>query len=578
MLPQAQQLVLGAWLLAGLLCVGTGQLVRRAFRADAHTVDDLLLSFWLGWAVLLIGLQLWHLVFPVDDRARIAVATVGVLGLAVGGASAWRPLPRRALRNAPALVAVVLIAWLLSNLSLEGARFGDTGSYYVPTIAWILQYPIVIGLGNLYAAYAYNQSHFLYAAVLEGGPLAHRSLHVANSLLLLFAVTRSVLAFWRLVAPRRRVSAIDVFYALLLPAQAELATGFFLTSTAPDFAVSVWGMVASGQLISLVSEGRSGRRFSLLGVGLLAAVGPTLKLSAAGLALPLLITAVIAWLHLEHPTVRVALGMGVGLAVIGLLALAPWAAGNVLLSGCPLFPSATLSLPVAWRVNLDVQRWIQSTMFIGDLRVLRTDPWWVAQRLQSFGWAAPEVLGPVVVGICGVLVAVSWRLLRGRRRGAVKRLPALVVLPPVVALGLCLAYTPVPRYAGAAVWLFAVQAVMLAFTDATRAATFGRGVSAVLILGAVTAVLFARLPALRWLGEFPSDPSVTAEELQLPSGLRVNLPQTGLACWYAPLPCAPFTPHPGLRLRYEGDLRSGFWIDPGVPVPPDWPKPAIGAL
>jgi hypothetical protein len=41
------------------------------------------------------------------------------------------------------------------------------------------------------------------------------------------------------------------------------------------------------------------------------------------------------------------------------------------------------------------------------------------------------------------------------------------------------------------------------------------------------------------------------------SGLELYVPKERGRCWDAPLPCTPY-PKPDLRLRREGDLRSGF--------------------
>ena len=41
----------------------------------------------------------------------------------------------------------------------------------------------------------------------------------------------------------------------------------------------------------------------------------------------------------------------------------------------------------------------------------------------------------------------------------------------------------------------------------------------------------------------------------------VNVPTVSDSCWNAPLPCTAY-PNPALRLRRDGDLGSGFMLDP----------------
>ena len=52
-------------------------------------------------------------------------------------------------------------------------------------------------------------------------------------------------------------------------------------------------------------------------------------------------------------------------------------------------------------------------------------------------------------------------------------------------------------------------------------------------------------------------------EMRLETGLVVQFPGQSQCCWDGPLPCTP-DPSPGLRLRRDGDLGSGFVLDPAV--------------
>ncbi len=96
MFPADSFLVLAAWFTVGLILVGLGNLVRWLSHATAKNVDDLFLSFWVGWACLLFILECWHLVLPVDARAFGFVAVLGVVGIAVGGRQRLGVLVQRA--------------------------------------------------------------------------------------------------------------------------------------------------------------------------------------------------------------------------------------------------------------------------------------------------------------------------------------------------------------------------------------------------------------------------------------------------------------------------------------------------
>src|SRR5262249_6169965 len=207
------------------------------------------------------------------------VAAVGLFGLVTSGVCPWRRLARRALPAAPLLVTLAVAVWWLSNLSLGASPFGDTGGYYIPTIRWVIEYPVVVGLGNLYAPFAYNQSHFLYAALLEFGPFTRRSSHLVNTVLLLPLIARSLLGLWRMLRVGACPALADVFHALFLPAFVSLGAGFLLTSSAPDFAVFTTGVVLTGELFALVADSVQRARLHFLAVVVFATVGITVKLS-----------------------------------------------------------------------------------------------------------------------------------------------------------------------------------------------------------------------------------------------------------------------------------------------------------
>jgi hypothetical protein len=81
---------------------------------------------------------------------------------------------------------------------------------------------------------------------------------------------------------------------------------------------------------------------------------------------------------------------------------------------------------------------------------------------------------------------------------------------------------------------------------------------------AVAAALMLRTgmdPPWAGLTHFDVMSAVRYEPRRLESGLVVNVPTLSDACWNAPLPCTAF-PNPALRLRREGDLASGFMLDP----------------
>ncbi len=560
LLPLAQQQVLAAFVLGAAVLVGWGSLFRQLCGYRTRRIDDCFAALFEGWAVLLGVLQIWHLFLPVDTRAGVFAIGVGVAGLTLVDWRLWLRLAHRLPYNLPALLLGVVAALWLSQLALEGPRHGDAGGYYLPTILWMARYPIVVGLGNLYAPYAYNQSYFLYAAAASLGPFAQRSYHILNSLLIMGLLGRGALGLWRVLWPTRRVGWNDLYYLLLIPGLLALSASIFFTTPSPDVGVFVVGAALFGSLIELASRRGCDARFHLLALVLFALAGWTVKLAFAGMTAALLIVAPLGWYWRERPALREFLRPASAATLIAVLLFVPWVVGNLLMSGCPFFPSAAGALDVPWRVNLDVQKWIQDTMQVGPVRLFWEQPWWVWQRLQSFGWMAPDVALPLAVGgaaLCLTPLLAGLRWLTGRPSRS--RLPFWIAVPPLVSLVFAWLLTPVPRYAGATMWLVGISLTLLCCGGWLRETRLGRLVS---VVGAVAMSVWLLVGGpYPWPGykEFIQAPTVVFDARELASGLTVNVPRNIESCFSTPLPCAPH-PEPNLKLRRPGELSGGFEV------------------
>lgn len=563
----AQWQVLTAFALGAVVLIGWGALFRRLCGHSVRGVDDLLGALFEGWALLLGALQIWHLAFAVDRAAALFVVAVAGGGLALGGWRPWWSGLRRVPRNLPALALLLVAAVWLSQQALGGPRHGDAGGYYIPTIFWMRSYPVVVGLGNLYAPYAYNESYFLYAAAAEVGPFAGRSCHIVNSVLMMGLITRGVLGLWRVAWPWRAVNWNDLAYMFLLPGVIALSLSIFLTSPAPDVGVFIIGAALFGSVLELAGADARSARFHLLAMILFVLAGWTIKVAFVGMAAALLLVAPLAWWRRFRPSPRDLSRLALAAAAIAAFMFVPWLAGNVLMSGCPFFPSAVGALDVPWRVHQDVQQWIQSDKYVGPLALVWREPSWVWQRLINFGWGEPDVALPLIVAGCavpvGLLLAVARRLFGHPRRA--ERLPVWIIVPPLASLAFALRWTPMPRYAGATMWLVGISATLLAGGEWLRRSALGRGVSVCATIAA-TVWLMTLAPTI-WPGlkGFEMAPVIATDARALASGLSVNVPRGVDACFAAPLPCSP-NPDPRLRLRRPDDLGSGFEIDVGGSV------------
>jgi len=552
----AQRQVLVAFAVATLALIGWGSLFRWLCGYGVRTVDDLFGAFFEGWALVLGVLQIWHFVAPIDARATTAVVAIGAAAFLLWTRAAWVAAGRGLLRNLPALALVIVAALWLSGHALGGPRHGDAGAYYIPTTIWMHEFPLVVGLGNLSAPYAYNQSYFLYAAAASVGPFAARPWHIVNAILVMGLLARGLLGWWHLMSPWSKPSWNDLAYALLLPGEIALTVHIWLTSQAPDTGIFLLGAALFASLLAVPMGDARSSRFHLLAVALFTCAGWTIKVAFAGMAGALAVIVPLAWWHRWRPS---APEIGRTLLAVGAIALfmvGPWLASNVVMSGCPLFPSARGALDVPWRVQLDVQSWIESDKYVGPLSIMWRNPAWFVQRLIGFGWDERAVALPLFIGVVTIPVALVTTALRHGPRASP---PWWILVPPVVSLVFAMRLTPQPRYAGATMWLFGISAVLVACGDWLRRNPVGRGLAA----SAVVVLALAALPPADFFpGHRDFIPAGTAptDAQTLPSGLTVHVPRGTHSCFAAPQPC---TPHldPRLALRRPGELASGFFID-----------------
>jgi len=561
-LVHAQQLVLAAWALLAVVLTGLGLGERRLFGPPLRRGSDLWTAFWMGWALLLVGLQLWHFAVPINDAARWFFGIAGIAGWIAAGAAPWRVIGGVVRRHFAALVAVAGAVWWMSNQAMAGPRFGDTGMYLVPTMHWYEEFPVVPGLANLHVPLGNNITYFLYGALLDGGPFTQRVYPLINTLLALPLVARGLVASFRLVFARGGAGVGDLFYSLALVPVFDIVFSLYLTSPMPDTAVFLFGLVLAGELAVFLSA-RAPSVAALLRLVFLSAAGLTVKLSIAGLAVATPAMALAWWLWRTRPglagaTRATALALGVAL-----VPTVPWVVRNLVLSGFPFYPAMVYGLPVDWIARVDATAWIQRPMAMAPLSTIFREHVWWQKRLASLGWDEADVMRPLAMLAVGVALWIVVRPIqwwRGRRTGV----PLVVVLVPLAAFVFSFLNTPMPRYQGSTMWMFGIDFVLVALATVT----IERGIVAriVRVLVVVAVVVVCVQPPKRreeaWLPikdfEGTSPPRIHTETL--PSGLVVNVPENQV-CWYGPLPCTP-EPHPGLRLRTPGHLAGGFAIDP----------------
>ncbi|MFN0178564.1 MAG: LIC_10190 family membrane protein [Gemmatimonadales bacterium] len=600
------------------LFMGVGLLVRRAFGLRSLAVRDLLTGFWVGLAAIVAFLLLWTF-FARVNAVPLAVVTVfglGGLGLSAGE---LRQLPRREAWCFTPVVLLVLVVGALwvANLGRGGLTNTDSLLYHLQGVRWATAYATVPGLANLFGPLGFNNASLLYDAMLEVGPWAGRSHHVANGVLIQVLLFQSLLGLFRLVGGRAADRAQNGFDALLLAPTLAMGIQDWLTSYVTDLPASAVVLVAVSEahrillnpaarppgMVERRHDSPPERLYSVVVIVALLSVAVTFKLSLAvfaGLTTAILLLLVFRDGIFAGARRRTAIRAVGAAALIGGL----WAGRGIVLSGYPLFPMTVLPAPVDWRVPAEhaiaefgyaaeSSRATTST----PAGVLHTEPFgaWFERWWELSGSDGLYHIAVPVAFILLVLVGLAFATLRGRRDPSPR--PWLLLGPAVVALAAWFRVAPEPRYAAPLLWIVLglVGASLYRALDGANAGRLARGaVIALAVLGASPLILRplvspgadGRLSPLRRVVEanlrLQGQASGLYREPRRPT-VRTYVTERGLElnvaprrCGDAPLPCTP-NPAANLRLRIDGRLDRGFMVE-GPWMMENWPagRPVFG--
>ncbi|MCX5661634.1 MAG: hypothetical protein NTW19_18305 [Planctomycetota bacterium] len=587
--------ILTTWLLAAGALLGLGAGARRLFGARSFSSDAAMAAYAAGLAIALAFLQLWHLLWPVDARAALALLALGGAGLAWTAPAilAWlRAAGRRSLL--PLALLAIASLWL-SNRALTGPTGTDASLYHLQAVRWAHTYPIVPGLANLSPRFGFNNANHLLNAAAGSGPWEHRGGHIATPLFVLGLWAVGILGMvraWR-DHPRRFQ---DLFDAAMLGPAFLMSVHGDIASPSSDLPAAALSLLGASMLVRLLfdaggssdaggaaSERRTPADAAALPMlTLVLAAAVCIKLSAAVFAgSAFLIAAGAVALASRRRVNRIVPTLALAVAA-GALLVGPWALRGVIISGYPFFPASMVSVDVPWRTPramVDYERLSVTSWARQPARpIAPSQDWaWVRVRLREYTYADPiSVLYPLLfAGATLALAAVVGRRDTEMKRAWPPTAAVLVVWAVTVAAWFLTA--PALRFAwhlffippalGAAALVASLNA---APSTASSPATRRRPSFSSLALAICCVALIIRVndpllfrPLLTPPGpDAGLTPTPVSPQTQFVtrSGLRLNVPESGGLCWDAPLPCTPY-PKPGLRLRRDGDLGSGFTLE-----------------
>jgi hypothetical protein len=579
------------WATLFVLVAGLGRAVLRLGLGPDEGAADALTNCWAGLASLMVFLQTWSLVFPIDGRA--------VLLLSMAGCAGWL-IPSSACAVSGRIPRFLLapVLWI-ADRALGPPIAYDSANYHMTLVRWARNYAVVPGLANLDPLFGLNPASLLFAALLENGPGNGRSSHLANG----FLVALLVLHVGSTAAGvLRQESRLETWQAagLLLAYPAVLmiyAPGALSVSTlSTDVSVAVF--VFGGILLSL--EGSrlipaSPSRAPACTAAMLLCVAPCIKLTVAVFACVAFGTILLGRSFRDGSRSRGASRAVVFCLVFAVLAAGSWMSRSAMLSGYPLFPLAFAELDRDWRMPAeyaDGHRW--ATRVYG-----RTTE---ADELTGEGfdwlprWLSVECrIAPHELLVPALLVLTLGFLLACSRRVSSNLPPPPLLLAAAAALVVWFLTAPLFRYGFPILWAFwSLLGGYLATQIDLRTTTprFRQSLTAVCVSLPIV------LTAYWWLKQRTIGPDATPlwrhyfmpagvdrgfwpplrpvlEPIPTCGGLVVYVPAEKLAPlgspaspldtrpWDGPLPCTGRLLLERICPRSAGSLAQGFRIDTG---------------
>ncbi|MCY3834159.1 MAG: hypothetical protein OXG85_14185 [Chloroflexi bacterium] len=571
--------VLLSWLLLFLLFSGMGLGVMRILGRAADSGWMWLDSFWLGWALSIGIMQLWHFAFPVNDALVLLFAAFATLMWARLGAGATRVANRLA-RDKTFLPLYALLALWMSNRALGMPIAFDTGFRDIQAVMWIDAYPLAPGLGNLFSSLAYNQSAYLYDALLDTSIWSGRAYYIATGLLLMAYLAYALRAALQVYRSRaaREVGWSRVFAALTIPfILFQTVRWGGITHFLTDTVVELVGFLTMIYLLDFLQYWGTKNRtdnYLVYRLAIIILTGITVKQSYAVYGMATAALAILVWI--QRGGARRLVASSAPLCLLALAFLLPWMARGVVTSGYLAYPHSIGRFELDWTMPED-QIELRQTRLATNTRLRGGDPevvlasWdWLGPWLEDYASNVFPTLLPTVISFFGLGLYLCGVLRhRGQRSPPIVRWWALS--PLAVMLVFWFFTVPEDKYVRYILWSFAALSLTMAAL-VWRSIAWRLRVKAlfVVVFFCMAYVLFAIVRHEEYVISAGPDDGFHAHfmpiyhEFVTSDGTILNR-TTGEwnqnQCWHIPLPCTPH-PHAGIVSRVPGELRHGFRFAP----------------
>jgi hypothetical protein len=334
-----------------LLLAGIGVLLADVLRIPQFR--NPVLYFWLGIFATSTAVMLFSLFVALDIKVFLVFVLLGACGIPVFYNSCRQILKEKQAAVVKLFGCALLVLFLALTSMLAYSEWtdstgsSDTNGYHLPIVRWYNEYGTAAGLGNLHARLAFNSSWLSLAALLDNSLWDNRSAWLMSGLCILGGLAYFLFEFCFASARGARLYAAVILCWLGLTIVHISPTLYY---DRPAHILNAIAALEAFYLIGLLSSVRDIKKISgsatvclMLSVCMfmIKPIGAICVFFTGFLALFALVAgsifSITNWLKVFLPALT-------GLAV--------WIAGNIILSGYPLYPLPVLAWPLDWTMPL----------------------------------------------------------------------------------------------------------------------------------------------------------------------------------------------------------------------------------
>jgi hypothetical protein len=555
-------LIILVCLFSFIVFTGWGVLTNKFFKFfdEAHFFSSFTL---LGLISISFFLEIYHFLFKLDWLPTLLISCVGLISFSLmylSRAMIFIMSYIKAInknKTVSFIIAFIVLYWI-SRITKLPTNY-DTAAYHLQTIRWNNEYPIILGLGNLWLHLAYNQSYFLLLALFRVYPFFLNGFMIGS---LIFFLLIGFVLLERKSSPYINFGCFAFFlYLIAHPA------GSTLFSASPDLVVSFIQLIIFILFLGLIEDkNNSKNKIELMTlISLLCTYLFTIKITAIIFSF-LIFMLVLSRVNFKSSKERILI---VKILIFCFLIFSAHIVTGYLLSGAPFFPSSIGSIQsLNWAIpkelsNLEIaDLWYATRAANLDRNSYVFENWqWILLWFKNLSSLNYTYLFLFSIGTISNIY-IFYRLIS--LKSYKYYYLGLFSLACFLAILFWFLSAPDFRYLSACLEIYISASFFLFSKNLLSRNSLMYFQSLDMIKFITIIMLLAILPSLdkSFFSPWKSTLNVSLEKNQSKYGVDLNIPLDGL-CWDSELPCVYYS-NPELRFIDSDGIISGFSLKYGT--------------